>query len=57
MDGETDYFVIVASVLQGDTLAPYLFIICEDYMLKTFIDMMKENGLKLVKKRSKRYPA
>ena len=26
-DGDTDYFDIVAGVLQGDTLAPYLFII------------------------------
>ena len=29
-DRDTDYFDIVASVLQGDTLAPYLFIICLD---------------------------
>ena len=29
-DGDTDYFNIVAVVLQGDTLAPYLFIICVD---------------------------
>ena len=29
-DGDTDFFDIVASVLQGDTLAPYLFIICLD---------------------------
>ena len=36
-DGDTDYFDIVAGVLQGDTLAPYLFIICLDYMLKTSI--------------------
>ena len=27
-DGDTEYFDIVAGVLQGDMLAPYLFIIC-----------------------------
>ena len=27
-DGDTEYFDIVAGVLQGDTLAPYIFIIC-----------------------------
>ena len=37
-DGDTDYFDIVAWVLQGDTLAPYLFIICPDYVLRTSID-------------------
>ena len=26
-DGDTDFFDIVAGVLQGDTLVPYLFII------------------------------
>ena len=30
LDGDTDYFNNVAGVLQGDTLAPYLFIICLD---------------------------
>ena len=34
LDGDTDYFDIVAGVLQEGTLAPYLFIICSDYMLK-----------------------
>ena len=29
-DGDTDYFDNVAGVLQKDTLAPYLFIICQD---------------------------
>ena len=56
-DGDTDYFDIVAGVLQGDTLAPYLFIICLDYVLRTYIDKIKENGFKLTKERSRRYPA
>ena len=55
-DGNTDYFDIVAGVLQGDTLAPYLFIICLDYMLQISIDLMKENGFTLAKERSRRYP-
>ena len=56
-DGDTEYFDIVAGVLQGDTLAPYLFIICLDYVLITSIDKIRENGFKLTKKRSRRYPA
>ena len=55
-DGDTEYFDIVAGELQGDTLAPYLFIICLDYVLRTSIDKIKENGLELTKKRSRRYP-
>ena len=54
---ETDYFNILSGVLQGDTLAPYLFIICLDYVLWTSIDKMKENGFKLTKERSRKYPA
>ena len=56
-DGDTDYFDNVAGVLQGDTLAPYPFIICLDYVLRASIDLMKENGFKLAKERSRRYPA
>ena len=55
-DGDTEYFDIVAGVLQGDTLAPYLFIICLDYVLRTSIDKIRENGFELTKKR-RRYPA
>ena len=47
--GDTDYFDIVAGVLQGDTSAPYLFITCLDYVLRTSIDIMKDNGFKLAK--------
>ena len=53
-DGDTVYFDIVAGVLQGDTLASHLFII---YLLKTSIDKIKENGFKITKERSRRYPA
>ena len=56
-DGDTEYFEIIAGVLQGDTLAPYLFIICQDYVLRTSIDKIRENSFKLTKKRSRRYPA
>ena len=55
-DGDTDYFDIVAGVLHGDTLASYLFIICLDNVLRTSIDKIKENGFKLTKERSRRYP-
>ena len=54
-DGDTDFFDSVAGVLQGDTLAPYLLIICLDYVVRTSIDKMKENGFKLIKERSRRY--
>ena len=50
-DGDTDYFYI------KDTLTPYLFIIYLDYVLRTTIDLMKENGFKLAKEKSRRYPA
>ena len=57
LDGDTDYFDIATGVLQGDKLAPYLFIICLDYMLRTSIDKIRENSFELTKKRSRRYPA
>ena len=56
-DGDTEYFHIVAGVLQGDTLAPYLFIICLDYVLRTSIDKINGNGFELTKKRSRTYLA
>ena len=56
-DEDTDYVVIIAGVQQGDTLAPYLFMICLDYMLRTSIDKMKDNSFKLTKERSRKYPA
>ena len=46
-EGDIDFFDIIAGVLQGETLAPYLLIICGDYVLQISIDLMKENGLTL----------
>ena len=57
IDGDIEYYDIVAGVLQGDTLEPYLFIICLDYVLRASIDKIRENGFELTKKRSRRYPA
>ena len=54
-DGDTDYLDIVAGERQGDTLAPYLFIICLNYVLRTSIDKIKENSFKLTRGRSRRY--
>ena len=46
---DTDFFDIVAGVLQGDTLAPYSLIIYLDYVLRMSIDLSKENDFTLKK--------
>ena len=56
-DGDTAFFDILAGVLQGDTLAPYLFIICLDYVLRMSADEMNHLGLTLTKSTSRRHPA
>ena len=57
LDGDTDNSDIIAGVLQGGTLAAYILIICLDYVLRMPIDKIKDNGYKLTKERSRRYPA
>ena len=39
------------------SIAQYLFIICQDYKLRTSIDLIKENGFKLANEKNRRYPA
>ena len=57
-DGETKFFEIKAGVLQGDTLAPYLFAIVLDYVMRqTFYGREKDLGFQLYRQRSKRVPA
>ena len=53
-DGDTEYFDIVAGVLQGDTLAPYLFIICLDNVLRSSIDKIREKKQKVPRKNNYR---
>ena len=43
-DRDTDYFDIVAGFLQEDSLAPYLFIISLDYVLRMSINLMNNNN-------------
>ena len=57
-DGDTESFQILAGVLQGDTLAPFLFIIALDYALRSAISGQEEKmGFTLTKKASRRIPA
>ena len=55
LDG-ADFFDISADVLQGDTVAPYLFIICLYYVLRTSIDLMKENVFRLERQEADNTP-
>ena len=57
-DGETDKFEIKAGVLQGDTLAPYLFAIVVDFAMRQAIRNNEEElGLTILPSRSRRHPA
>ena len=40
--GETEHFEITKGVLQGDTLAPYLFVITLDYAIRQAIEGREE---------------
>ena len=56
-DGNTDFFTIEAGVLQGDTPAPYLFIIVIDYVIRTSTKNREILGLKITQRLSRRFPA
>ena len=40
-DEDTEFFDIYAGVLLGDILATYMFIICQDYIIQTPIELIK----------------
>ena len=56
-DGNSNCFKIEAGVLQGDTLAPYLFIIMIDYIMRTSTNESNHLGLTISERQSRRYPA
>lgn len=56
-DGKTEMFDILAGVLQGDTLAPFLFIVVLDYVMRKAIgDDNDQLGFTVRPRRSRRYP-
>ena len=56
-DGPTDFFNISAGVLQGDTLAPFLFVIALDYALRISLDKLNSNGITIQPRTSSRHPS
>ena len=55
-DGDTDFFVIQAGVLQGDTLTPLLFILALDYAMRKATLNPRKTGFILTPRRSRRHP-
>ena len=56
-NGETDLFNIVAGVLQGDTLALFLFALVLDYAMQSAIDVREpELGFRIEQRRSSCHP-
>ncbi|KAJ4945017.1 hypothetical protein JOQ06_013556 [Pogonophryne albipinna] len=56
-DGNSEEFDILAGVMQGDTLDPFLFIMVLDYALMKAISGREQDlGFTLTPRRSRRYP-
>ena len=56
-DGTTDEFELLAGVLQGDTLAPFLFIIVLDYALRMATGNHEKLGFTIRPRKSRRQSA
>jgi hypothetical protein len=58
VDGDTDTFPIETGVLQGDTLAPFLFIVVVDYLLRQAFGVVDNNlGIQVKARKCSREPA
>ena len=49
-DRDTDFFDIFSEVLQGDTLAAYMFIYCLEFLLRISIYLIKKKLFSRCKK-------
>jgi hypothetical protein len=56
-DGNSDRLAVETDILQGDTLAPFLFIIVVDYALRQAFRSCSDSGVLVRERRSTRYPA
>ena len=54
---DTNHFNITTGVLQDDTLAHFLFIICLDYILRKSLDIHNDLGFTLKERRSSQQKA
>ncbi|KAJ3584317.1 hypothetical protein NHX12_014813 [Muraenolepis orangiensis] len=49
-DGLTKEFLTTAGILQGDTLAPFLFVIVVEYILRQSLDIIHDKGITIKQK-------
>ena len=56
-DSDTNHFDITTGVLQGDTLAHFLFIICLNYIHRKSLDIHNDLGFTLKERRRNRLEA
>ena len=62
VDGSlTEWFLVLAGVKQGDVISPlsllFNIMILIDWILRSSVDDIKEEGVKVIPRKSSRYPA
>ena len=53
LDGPTNEFFTTTGILPADTLAPYLFVIVVDYLLRQSKEALKSKGIDMLSKTSR----
>ena len=53
----TNWFYVLAGVKQGDVISPLLSNIMVDWILRSSVDELKEEGVPLIPRKSSRHPA